>query len=329
MLSPSELILLPFNQITHIVVLAILLSLLFVIADVVEFLSLLVSLGTEQLLYLFAHVHQVFGEGDFDALLLSDLLVQLLDLEQVLLLEFLKTQVSSGLIVGHVVVPSRRELEELGSLSRLNSDELLLLGLLHVLQLSQHLLVLEILELKSRSSGLSEVHLLAALLPVVIEQPQEVHNLRVRQEVDTSSGKEAAVLLTLPHVAFSALSKHVSHEVAVEIRTERHLPFHLVLFRGYESVFKVLHDPEELLEAHETIWIEVHLLQKVDGFLWISTERLHYSLQVSNVDKLGVLLVKHIEDAPVVLNLLLRVLAPDVELISSCIVQLSLFGIDI
>ena len=99
----------------------------------------------------------------------SDLLMQLLNLKLMLLLEFLKRQISSSLVVTHVVIPGTRELQKLRSLSRFNSDKLLLLCLSHILKLSEHFLVLQVFELELGSFGLRQVHFSAALLTVIIK----------------------------------------------------------------------------------------------------------------------------------------------------------------
>ena len=59
--------------------------------------------------------------------------MKLLNLKLMLFLELLKTQVCSGLIVAHVVIPCSRELKELATLSTFDGDKLLLLSLTHVL----------------------------------------------------------------------------------------------------------------------------------------------------------------------------------------------------
>ena len=80
LLPPSQLIFLTLNDVVNCILLTLLLSLLFVITNVVQLLGLFVSLGTEQLLHFLSHVHKFFGKGDLDTLFLSDLVMQLLNL---------------------------------------------------------------------------------------------------------------------------------------------------------------------------------------------------------------------------------------------------------
>jgi hypothetical protein len=60
--------------------------------------------------YLAFHVHQFFGELHLPSKFSPDLFLKLLNLEEMLLLELLQTEVGCGLIVRHVVIPSCREL---------------------------------------------------------------------------------------------------------------------------------------------------------------------------------------------------------------------------
>ena len=69
-----------------------------------------------------------------------------------LLLQLLETQVCGSFIIAHVVIPGTRKLEELRSLRTFNSDQFLLLSLTHVLQLTKHLLILEVIKLELGSS---------------------------------------------------------------------------------------------------------------------------------------------------------------------------------
>ena len=136
-----------------------------------EKLCLLVVLDRHKSSHLSLHGLQLSRVIDLLAGLESKPLMQLLDFKLVLFLEFFKTQIGSRFVVAHVVVPGGRELEELRPLGTLDCHELLLLSLSHVLQLTQHLLVLQVVKLELSPPGLTEVHLIAALAPVVIEQP--------------------------------------------------------------------------------------------------------------------------------------------------------------
>jgi len=50
-------------------------------------------------------------------------------------------------------------------------------------------------------------------------------------------------------------------------------------------------------------------------FIWLSTQALHDGDQVFNLDEARLVLVKHVEDAPEVLDLLLRVHLENVDFI--------------
>ena len=69
-------------------------------------------------------------------------------------LQLLKTQVSCSFIVAHVVVPGTGELQELGSLGAFDRYQFLLLSLAHVLKLTQHFLILEIVKFELGTPGL-------------------------------------------------------------------------------------------------------------------------------------------------------------------------------
>jgi hypothetical protein len=97
--------------------------------------------------------------------------MQLLDLKLMLFLKFLETEIGSGLVITHVVVPGSRKLQELAALCTFNRYQFLLLGLSHVLEQTQHLLVPQVFEFQLRFSGLGEVQLIATLLAVVVQQP--------------------------------------------------------------------------------------------------------------------------------------------------------------
>ena len=61
-------------------------------------------------MHLAFHIHELFGELHRPSEFSPDLLLELLNFEEMLLLELLQTEVSCGLIVGHVVVPGCRKL---------------------------------------------------------------------------------------------------------------------------------------------------------------------------------------------------------------------------
>lgn len=85
------------------------------------------------------------------------------------LFELFEGQIGCSFVVRHVVVPGAGELKELGALGRFNGDELLLLGLAHVLELTEHLFVLKVFKLKLGATCFRQIHLCAALATVVVQ----------------------------------------------------------------------------------------------------------------------------------------------------------------
>ena len=97
-----------------------------------------------------------------------------------LLFQLLQGQVRGGLVVTHVVVPRLRELQELGLLRCLDVLQLLLLGRSDVVLLSNSLFSQQLVEF---APGLLRFLIIAldfALLPVLLQQPQEIEDLVVR-----------------------------------------------------------------------------------------------------------------------------------------------------
>jgi hypothetical protein len=60
--------------------------------------------------YLAFHIHEFFGELHLPSEFSPNLFLKLLYLEEMLLLELLQAEVGCGLIIGHVIIPSCREL---------------------------------------------------------------------------------------------------------------------------------------------------------------------------------------------------------------------------
>ena len=94
-----------------------------------------------------------------------------------LFFELFETQVSCGFIVAHVVIPCSAKFQELTTLSTFHCDKLLLLRLTHVLKLTKHFLVFQVVELELRFSRLWQIQILAALLTVVIQQPRNYERI--------------------------------------------------------------------------------------------------------------------------------------------------------
>jgi len=92
---------------THLVVVFLLFHLLTLNLQKFGF---LISLHKSQLANFVLEFHQLPGQLGLRRKLSLDSLVQLLDFECVFLFEFFEGQVGSGLVVGHVVVPSTRKL---------------------------------------------------------------------------------------------------------------------------------------------------------------------------------------------------------------------------
>ena len=183
-----------------------------------------------------------------------------------LFFEFLQTEVSSCLVVTHVIIPSTREFKELGSLGRLNCYQLLFLSLLHVLKLTKHFLVFEIFKLQSSSSGFSQVHFFAAFFTVIVKETEKVDNFAVGKEVNTSAGQETPVLGSL--LVGSFLRHHVINLVSWILLYLIWLQ--LMLLTSNKSVLKVFHNAQKLFKAHLTIGVKVEFLEKINSLLRIS-----------------------------------------------------------
>ena len=72
---------------------------------------------------------------------------------------------------------------------------------------------------------------------------------------------------------------------------------------------------EEFFKAESTVRVQLETLDQFKCFIRLSAKRLHDSDQVINLNKASFLFVKHIENAPEVFNLFLRVLFEYVVLI--------------
>lgn len=90
----------------------------------------------------------------------------------------------------------------------------LFLRLPHILQLPQHLLGPQVLELQLRTHRLSQVHLPQALLAVVVQQPnkviklsrgllQEVNDLGVGKEMHAGPGQQAPIFIPFVEAGLS------------------------------------------------------------------------------------------------------------------------------
>lgn len=84
--SKSSLLLV--NNLINLLFLAVSLLLFLNIALDVQLFSFLISFGMHKLLNLLSHLHELFSECNLGRVFLSDSLVELLDLQQMLLLEF-------------------------------------------------------------------------------------------------------------------------------------------------------------------------------------------------------------------------------------------------
>lgn len=133
--------------------------------------------------------------------------------------------------------------------------------------------------------------------------------------MDTRARQQAAILIPLFLIAFAALVHIVRAHAGKIIWESLHLT--LIRFSGNKTVLELLHDLEEIFEAHQALRVDVELLEQVDCLLWVAVETLVDRLKVSDVDELRLLFVEHIEDASVVLDLLLGIFAPDVELVGA------------
>ena len=90
LLLSSQACFLLFNYGLNLLLLAISFFLLLEITLHIQLLCLLIPFRVHELLNFFAHVHELFGEGDLQCLFLPNLIMQLLNLKQVLLFQLLE-----------------------------------------------------------------------------------------------------------------------------------------------------------------------------------------------------------------------------------------------
>lgn len=199
--------------------------------------------------------------------------------------QLLETQIGSGLVVRHVVVPSLGELKELGFLSGLDILKFLVLGGADVVLLPLSFLSQELFELGAALPSLGVVALLFALATVLLEQSQKVKHLRVRLNVSNAPGSRHLLLVTCGIV----------------------LLLHVLLFRGVIGVhnfaFNTLHQGNEVVEGDGALILES--VDELSNFFRVPLQRAHDRFKVSRRDLAGLLLVEQVEDLAQVLNLVI------------------------
>lgn len=108
-------------------------------------------------------------------------------------LKLLQTQVCSGFVVAHVVVPGLRELEELSLLGSFNILKLLFLSGSNIVLLSLGFFAKELLEFGTSLSSFGVVALFFALAAVFFQQAQEVKHFRVSLNVNQSAARNSSL----------------------------------------------------------------------------------------------------------------------------------------
>ena len=149
-------------------------------------LGLIIPLHSDELGLSISELEEILGQLHLLPEILSYFLLELLELEHVLLLELLQRQVSSGLVIAHVIIPSLRKLEELSFLGSLNILQLLLLSSSNIIFLPDSLFSEQLIELASRLLGLLIVALDLALLSVLLEKAQKVQHFVICGDIDDS-----------------------------------------------------------------------------------------------------------------------------------------------
>lgn len=185
-----------------------------------------------------------------------------------LLLQLFKRQVSSGLVIGHVVIPCLRELEELSLLSGFDVLQLLLLGSTDGVTLTDGLFSKELIELAPGLFGFLVFLLNLAFLTILLEQSQEVKHLAVGCDVDDT-------------VLGGGLSQEVLSVQVVRIVDGQ---FRLDFLHHRDKVLKV--DSLVITKAflHWMPFLLLNLHQQQLCLLWISVQRLHDGFEVLDGD---------------------------------------------
>lgn len=116
----TELRLLLFDDSLHLGLKLGSLELLEQVCLLLDALSLIVPLHSDQLGLSVAELEQILTELHLLLELGADLLLVVLELDHVLLFQLFQRQVSRRFVVRHIVVPGLRKLKELGFLSRLD-----------------------------------------------------------------------------------------------------------------------------------------------------------------------------------------------------------------
>lgn len=175
-----------------------------------------------------------------------------------LLLKFLQRKIRSGLIVTHIIIPRLRKLQELRLLRRLNILQFLLLGGPDVVLLAYCFFPEQLVELSACLFGLLVVPLDLALLPVLLQQPQEVEHLVVGGDVDDAVGgglPNKILPVQIVRIVFGELFLDLLHQFNELIK---------------RNIFRVLVDALRLPDLRK---------QRL-GLLWITLQALHNGLQV-------------------------------------------------
>ena len=111
-----------FHSLQYLIINLPLLFLLHLQHLLIQHLRLIILLHANQQSNLFPHLYQLLGMLDLKLALLPDLVSQCFLLLQMLLFQFLQTQIGCRLIVTHVIVPCLGELYELLLLGVLNGE---------------------------------------------------------------------------------------------------------------------------------------------------------------------------------------------------------------
>ena len=143
--------------------------------------------------------------------------------------------------------------------------------------------------------------------------------------MDTCSWEKRSIFIALFEASFFWYHVWVilfSHHHGTSIWSLSALGYKLVLFTGNESIFKIFHNSEELLEWHLSIWIKVQFLEKVNCFLRISSKGFHDSLQIVHIYNSGLLLIEHVKNASEIFNLLCSVLLENIKFVGIDVLDL-------
>lgn len=154
-----------------------------------QLLCFIILLHTHKDTDMLIQFNELFREmsGSLEALLYFSSQIILLHL--LLLFKLFQTQISGGLIIWHVAVPCVWEFNELVLLCIFNLKQLSLLSLPHINSLPLRLSLFQFIHLPHCLRCFSELPIHYTLFLISLENSENIHNLVIRSEINSCSGK--------------------------------------------------------------------------------------------------------------------------------------------